>query len=128
MRSTRRNRQAGLTLMEVMIASAVMVVMMALAWKTISNTSDARRTFEHFELRNHELRMAMNRVVADFEFEGKDLVWKLLIRVSRFSLRRDRNRAFDRYVVAIEKEFASPSAPSPGSANSSVAADRAPSA
>jgi prepilin-type N-terminal cleavage/methylation domain-containing protein len=63
----KRNRQAGLTLMEVMIASAVMVVMMALAWKTISNTSDARRTFEHFELRNHELRMAMNRVVADFE-------------------------------------------------------------
>jgi hypothetical protein len=69
-----------------------------------------------------------SRVVADFEFEGKDLVWKLLIGVSRFSLRRDRNRAFDRYVVAIEKEFASPSAPSPGSANSSVAADRAPSA
>jgi prepilin-type N-terminal cleavage/methylation domain-containing protein len=62
-----RNRQAGLTLMEVMIASAVMVVMMALAWRTISNTSDARRTFEKYELRNHELRMAMGRVIADLE-------------------------------------------------------------
>ncbi len=62
-----RPRQAGLTLIEIMIASAVMVIMMALAWRTISNTSDARRTYEAFEQRNHELRMAMARVVADFE-------------------------------------------------------------
>jgi len=64
---TRRERRAGLTLIEVMIASAVMVVMMALAWRTISNTSDAKRTFEKYEERNHEIRMAMARVVADFE-------------------------------------------------------------
>jgi type II secretory pathway component PulJ len=50
-----------------MIASAVMVVMMALAWRTISNTSDTKRTFEKYEQRNHELRMAMSRVVSDFE-------------------------------------------------------------
>jgi prepilin-type N-terminal cleavage/methylation domain-containing protein len=62
-----RNSQSGLTLMEVMIASAVMVVMMALAWRTISNTSESRRSFTHYEERNHELRMAMGRVVADFE-------------------------------------------------------------
>ena len=37
-----RRPQAGLTLIEVMIASAVMVIMMALAWRTISNTSDSR--------------------------------------------------------------------------------------
>ena len=53
--------------MEVMIASAVMVIMMALAWKTISNTSDTRRNFEKYEERNHELRMALGRAVADFE-------------------------------------------------------------
>jgi len=67
--SARRTRrpEAGLTLIEIMIASAVMVVMMALAWRTISNTSENRRTFEAFEERNHELRMAMARLVADFE-------------------------------------------------------------
>lgn len=64
---TRRNAQAGLTLIEVMIASAIMVMMMTLAWRTISNTSDARRTFEKYEQRNHELRMAMGRIVQDFE-------------------------------------------------------------
>ena len=53
--------------MEVMIASAVMALMMTLAWRTISNTSDSRRTFEKYEERNHELRMALGRVVADFE-------------------------------------------------------------
>ncbi|MBA3463498.1 MAG: prepilin-type N-terminal cleavage/methylation domain-containing protein [Deltaproteobacteria bacterium] len=59
--------QRGLTLIEVMIASAVMVMMMALAWRTISNTADTKRTFEKYEQRNHELRMAMSRVVADFQ-------------------------------------------------------------
>ena len=63
----RRNSQAGLTLMEVMIASAVMVIMMTLAWRTIANTSDTRRNFEKYEERNHELRMALGRAVADFE-------------------------------------------------------------
>lgn len=62
-----RRRQAGLTLMEIMIASAIMVTMMALAWRTISTTADSRRTFESFELRNHEVRMALGRIVADFE-------------------------------------------------------------
>ena len=62
-----RRPQAGLTLIEVMIASAVMVIMMALAWRTISNTSDSRRTFEKYEERNHELRMALARISADFE-------------------------------------------------------------
>jgi type II secretory pathway component PulJ len=64
---TTRARQAGLTLLEVMIATAVMVAMMALAWRTISNTSDSKRTFEHYEERNHELRMALDRCVRDFE-------------------------------------------------------------
>lgn len=63
----RRRSQAGLTLMEVMIASATMVIMMALAWRTIANTSDSRRTFGKYQERNHELRMALGRAVADFE-------------------------------------------------------------
>ena len=63
----KRAAQAGMTLMEVMISTAVLVIMMALAWKTIVNTSSSRKTFESFEQTNHEIRMAMGRVVADFE-------------------------------------------------------------
>lgn len=63
----KRKSQAGMTLMEVMIASAVMVIMMALAWRTISNTNDARRGTGKYQERNHELRMALGRAVADFE-------------------------------------------------------------
>jgi type II secretory pathway component PulJ len=62
-----RPGEAGMTMLEVMIASAVMVIMMALAWRTISNTSDSRRTFGKYQERNHEIRMALNRVVMDFE-------------------------------------------------------------
>jgi len=64
---TPRSARRGLTLMEVMIASAVMVIMMALAWRTISNTATSKKTFERYEERNHEIRMAMGRVVTDFE-------------------------------------------------------------
>ena len=62
-----RRPQAGLTLLEVMIASAVMVIMMSLAWKTISNTATTKNNFERIEQRNHELRMAMGRIVSDLE-------------------------------------------------------------
>ena len=50
-----------------MIASAILVVMMTLAWRTISKTSHTKQTFERFEERNHELRMALGRIVTDFE-------------------------------------------------------------
>jgi type II secretory pathway component PulJ len=61
-----RRREAGLTLLEIMISTAIMVTMMALAWRTIGNTGDVKRRFEAFEERNHELRMALGRIAADF--------------------------------------------------------------
>jgi len=63
----RRTLQAGMTLLEVMIVIAILAVMMTLAWKTIANTSESKRVFEKFEERNHELRMALGRIVRDFE-------------------------------------------------------------
>jgi len=62
-----RRSQSGMTLLEVMIAIAILVVMMTLAWKTIANTSESRRVFEKYEERNHELRMALGRIVRDLE-------------------------------------------------------------
>ena len=62
-----RRREAGMTLLEVMISTAILVTMMGLAWRTIGNTGEIKRTFEAFEERNHELRMALGRIVADFE-------------------------------------------------------------
>ncbi len=62
-----RRREAGLTLLEIMISTAIMVTMMALAWRTIGNTGEVKRRFEAFEERNHELRMAVGRIAADFE-------------------------------------------------------------
>jgi prepilin-type N-terminal cleavage/methylation domain-containing protein len=63
----RRSVQSGMTLLEVMLAVAILVIMMTLAWKTISNTSESKRVFERYEERNHELRMALGRIVRDFE-------------------------------------------------------------
>lgn len=63
----RAGRQRGMTLLEIMIATAVLVLMMTMAWSTISGTSNARRTFLAVEERNHEIRVALARVVADLE-------------------------------------------------------------
>ncbi|HEX3765784.1 MAG TPA: type II secretion system protein GspJ [Kofleriaceae bacterium] len=62
-----RSRQAGMTLLEIMLAIAILAVMMTLTWKTIANTSDSKKAFESYEERNHELRMALGRIVHDFE-------------------------------------------------------------
>jgi type II secretory pathway component PulJ len=56
-----------MTLLEIMIAIAIMVMMMTMAWRMIANTSSTRNGVEKYEERNHELRMAMARVVLDFE-------------------------------------------------------------
>src|ERR1041384_4533019 len=63
----RRRPQAGMTLLEVMISVAILAAMMMLAWTTIANTSESKKTFEKYEERNHELRMALGRIVRDFE-------------------------------------------------------------
>jgi type II secretion system protein J len=62
-----RRPQAGMTLLEVMIVIAILAIMMTLAWKTIANTSESKKVFESYEERNHELRMALGRIVRDFE-------------------------------------------------------------
>ncbi|MEJ7601164.1 MAG: type II secretion system protein GspJ [Kofleriaceae bacterium] len=67
MNAPNRRAEAGMTLLEVMLASAIMVLMMVLAWGTISATSNGRKTYLQAGERNHELRVALGRVVADFE-------------------------------------------------------------
>ena len=62
-----RRLQRGMTLLEIMIAIAILVMMMTIAWRMIASTSSSRRGVEKYEERNHELRMAMSRVVRDFE-------------------------------------------------------------
>ena len=60
-------REQGLTLVEIMIAMAIMALMMMLAWTTIHSAGDARGDFEAIEDRNSEVRVAMARMVNDLE-------------------------------------------------------------
>jgi type II secretory pathway component PulJ len=56
-----------MTLIEIMIAIAIMVAMMGMAWRTITTASRASREYAGFTERDHELRVAMDRVVTDLE-------------------------------------------------------------
>ena len=60
-------RTAGMTLIEVMIAVAILGFMMVIAWTTIKSASDARNRYTALEERNHEIRLGMARLVADLE-------------------------------------------------------------
>ncbi len=66
-RGRRRRGQPGLTLVELLIAMFIMALMMVLGWTTINSAGDARTTFEAIEDRNHEVRVAMARMVNDLE-------------------------------------------------------------
>jgi type II secretory pathway component PulJ len=59
--------QAGMTLLEILIAITIMVAMLVLAWTTISEAADAKRTFERIEADNQEVRTALAIVVKDLE-------------------------------------------------------------
>lgn len=62
-----RRRQHGLTLIEIMISLAILGTMMGIAWATIRSSSEARSNFTQLEERNHEVRVALARMVHDLE-------------------------------------------------------------
>jgi general secretion pathway protein J len=62
-----RRSQRGMTLIEIMISLAIIGAMMAMAWTTISSASNARNSFLVIEERNHEIRVALARMVNDLE-------------------------------------------------------------
>jgi general secretion pathway protein J len=66
-RDRRRFATRGMTLIEIMIAMAILGLMMVLAWSTLKSASDARTTYTAIEERNHEIRLGLARLVADLE-------------------------------------------------------------
>ena len=65
MRRARRDGQAGFTLMEVMIALAILATMMALVWGTITRTGAARRKYGAISERYRIARSALMRINRD---------------------------------------------------------------
>lgn len=59
--------QKGFTLIEVMIATAILALMSSLAWYTMASVSTSRELTEAWQERNHEIRVAMARMAADLE-------------------------------------------------------------
>lgn len=61
----RRRRDAGLTLIEILIAVAILSLMMIVAWGTTSETVQAKRHFEKVQERYRGVRAAMTRIQRD---------------------------------------------------------------
>ena len=57
--------QAGMTLIEVLMALAILAFMLVITWSTTSTTVEAKQHFEAMQERNHEIRVAMARMAKD---------------------------------------------------------------
>lgn len=60
-----RSRDAGFTLIEVMVSLAILAGMMAMLWGSFSITVNSKRRVEEIEARYHQLRLAMNRMTRE---------------------------------------------------------------
>ncbi len=65
MATRKLHNQAGLTLLEIMISIALLMLMMTVAWSSVVSTSNAKRMVEKSQERNHEIRVGMARLVKD---------------------------------------------------------------
>lgn len=54
-----------MTLIEVLIAMAILAFMMAIAWVTTTSSATAKKRFENVQERNHEIRVAMATLARD---------------------------------------------------------------
>lgn len=61
----RQRAQGGFTLIEVMVAMAILAFMMAIAWGTSRQTVKAKKYYEKVQDRYHEARVAMARLSRD---------------------------------------------------------------
>lgn len=59
--------QAGLTLVEIMVATAILGFMMALTYATTSRAGQSRRLVENGQVHSQEMRVGLGRVVQDLE-------------------------------------------------------------
>jgi len=62
---TRPARQGGFTLLEVMIATAILALMMVIAWSATSGAIRTKRGYQATQERYREVRVAMNRIARD---------------------------------------------------------------
>jgi general secretion pathway protein J len=59
------NRQRGFTLIELTISLGIIAFMVLTAWAVISGTTTTKKYAERVQMRNHEIRIAMNRMASD---------------------------------------------------------------
>ena len=60
-----RRSEQGFTLIELLVSLALLAFMMSLAWTTTSGAIFARKNLAESQERDHEIRVAMNRMVRD---------------------------------------------------------------
>lgn len=126
----KRNAQAGLTLVEIMVATAILGFMMAMTYATTSRAGQSRRQVEQGQVKSQEMRVGLARVVADLEaaylsknedtssferrthFKGKDggdvdeLSFSSLAHQPMWSEANESDQALVSYFAAADREVA----------------------
>jgi general secretion pathway protein J len=81
--------RAGLTLIEIALAVAILAVIATLVWGSVARAFDAYETVTEIDARYHNVRVAMNRMSkelsmafldSDRRHKGKERMWKTLFK------------------------------------------------
>jgi general secretion pathway protein J len=89
-----RDTRAGLTLMEIALAIAILAVIATLTWGSIARAFDAYETVTDIDRRYHNVRVAMNRMSkelsmsfldSDRRHRGKERMWKSIFKAENGS-------------------------------------------
>src|SRR5687767_11397860 len=81
--------RAGLTLMEIALAIAILAVIATLTWGSIARSFDAYETVTEIDRKYHNVRVAMNRMSkelsmsfldSDRRHRGKERMWKTIFK------------------------------------------------
>ena len=84
-----QSSRAGLTLMEIALAVAILAVIATLTWGSIARSFDAYETVTDIDRRYHNVRVAMNRMSkelsmsfldSDRRHRGKERMWKTIFK------------------------------------------------
>lgn len=102
-----RRREAGFTIMEVMVAITILAMVSTLIWTAFAQTNRAKKVVETTNDRYHQIRIAMRRICADMSqaYLSRNMNPQLITRESVFIGQNDDPDSLDMMTYSHRRRY-----------------------
>ncbi|MBW2260765.1 MAG: prepilin-type N-terminal cleavage/methylation domain-containing protein [Deltaproteobacteria bacterium] len=102
-----RRREAGFTIMEIMVAIAILAMVSTLIWTAFAQTSRAKKVVETTNDRYHQIRIAMRRICSDLSqaYLSRNMNPQLITRESVFIGQNDDPDSLDMMTFSHRRRY-----------------------